>query len=1389
MEEYDNNGAINLRDLSLRLLGYYNEEGQTMVEETVHPELAQELAFLLDKTFTNIDDINNDEGFAEALKTGVFVMRDLEFHLYAYWPQKKIARISNVSYNRDVITILPLEYKSWFTPGEELVIYQKSFSNPNEVYPTLNFFQYLKRRDCIGKKVLLSSETVSGELFAIGKDFIVIKNSKAEEIIISNNMCLQILHANTSFSPINDEKLPLNNDEQLPIDDIMIPAMGIISDFDTSTGLGHVKSNSGEKYGLRISELIDEKLKNGNPRGKSVVFSTRQEPHSNGYIMTQAVSVHSPGNVSEIEELADRLYRDGNRKAAIEVLCHIRAVDSDNEEVEEKLNTLEEEQRPNFQKDEDSFQFDEGCRLLANGQYMEAITIFEALLSKDKKVKDCIPRIAVAYWYLYKNSDDDEPRGVYKKKLLDFIESNHNRVNASQSLNLRIKYYFKLGLDDKYLNTIDLVLQDPSTDMFKRAKMLYYKSTKFASFGDEESALMFAKESIYLNPFNNKAEFLVFPELKSSPYSRPSSFVTDGSLFSFLYQQSFDNDEVETAYEAAMNTDWHKLKPQVLLKAALCDRENPTKQTQVFMAGYLSLQAHTFAKQGNMESAVYYWREIFGRIQGVGWFIRETLAQLLKDILMKVETIETYTPWDNKQTWDRILSETSKFDIVQWDMLSNSISKNNQVSEMVGKIISSNEGLHESFIEYIQSLEIDYESDTYEGLFQKAADKGVMGQIRMANANSRNKIRIIKEPKWRSVSDIYHALTGLKHNDIPFSQMSSLSREPLNSFFENIMPQLHGYINEEDQERKVSLGRDLQKDCELRIKSFLVAPTLFIAEGLAFVVTSLKNHIANVEGKITGTSVPELSIEIVNDPVEIWNEEYYRLDLKITNSKHSMDAKDVQIVFESAQMVECKMNKFRYYTIQADSFKDFYIMAKLDETAVNNSNWEFSIRCKYLFEDKEYERVFAPLQVHLKQPMPFVPIETNPYYVGNYIASSNPTFVGREKEINDIINLVLHPQQTGVQIIVYGQKRCGKSSLVKAIQDRLEKEYSDKAWCVYFSLEVKKKKKQVDGKEVEEEEPYNEAKFYYTILKKIKSVLNSSEAEEKPIISIPDKAAMESSDSPTSLFCDTISEFKKSMAKTRGWEHRRLVLIIDEFTKLYQSIKNGDAEEDILHNWKGIQESEISNFATIFVGHDITPTFLKEQYANNSMAGVYTCLLTYLEEKDARKLIEEPTSIDNISRFTEEAVNEILDFTAGSPWYLQIFMREMVDYINNHSTVPVTKTDVTNMEKLFIEKKTRYFSSIDRFDNLLNSGVKDDYCKYKDKQFESVLRIIAKHTDDDSGWCEYGEIVNDSSLDVTTEELDEMLEDLDSRKVIIRKTNNTYIRIIVKLFKEWLNRN
>ena len=321
---------------------------------------------------------------------------------------------------------------------------------------------------------------------------------------------------------------------------------------------------------------------------------------------------------------------------------------------------------------------------------------------------------------------------------------------------------------------------------------------------------------------------------------------------------------------------------------------------------------------------------------------------------------------------------------------------------------------------------------------------------------------------------------------------------------------------------------------------------------------------------------------------------------------------------------------------------------------------------------------------------------------------------------------------------------------------------------------------------------YTDSKFYTQILKAIEISLVDYKDENRPVIKVPSKLDFEQSNSPVELFSTCIMEFKRSMAATKGWERRRLVLIIDEFTILYNGIKKNVVSEDILHHWKGIQESKLTNFPTIFVGHDITPTFFAEPYSINSVAIIEKYPLSYLEQKDAIDLIVNPIKCNDESRFEDKAIKKILYYTSGSPSYLQMFMRRMVDYINENKTIKVSDIDVYNVAQRFIIKQYDEFSSIDKFDNLINSGLDDRYCLIKDADFEKVLRIIARRSKGIE-WCKKEEIVNevrnknyfiDNFINI-----DDILDDLDARKVIERKENNEHIKIKVGLFKEWLIRN
>ncbi len=108
-------------DVELRLLGFYQLPNQNMHPESEYVEEATKLAEGLNNSFRLIDSLNGRYAslFKDIFNTSVFIFKDRDLKLYAYFPQKRIARISNVVYNRKFITKVNSSYLHWFKVGED----------------------------------------------------------------------------------------------------------------------------------------------------------------------------------------------------------------------------------------------------------------------------------------------------------------------------------------------------------------------------------------------------------------------------------------------------------------------------------------------------------------------------------------------------------------------------------------------------------------------------------------------------------------------------------------------------------------------------------------------------------------------------------------------------------------------------------------------------------------------------------------------------------------------------------------------------------------------------------------------------------------------------------------------------------------------------------------------------------------------------------------------------------------------------------------------------------------------------------------------------------------------------------------------------------------------
>lgn len=201
-------------------------------------------------------------------------------------------------------------------------------------------------------------------------------------------------------------------------------------------------------------------------------------------------------------------------------------------------------------------------------------------------------------------------------------------------------------------------------------------------------------------------------------------------------------------------------------------------------------------------------------------------------------------------------------------------------------------------------------------------------------------------------------------------------------------------------------------------------------------------------------------------------------------------------------------------------------------------------------------------------------------------------------------------------------------------------------------------------------------------------------------------------------------------------------------------------------------------FNAVLVGQDVMERFIET--FQNEFGIAQRERVTYLDREDARKLIVEPILIggpEGESRYRESrAIERILELTAGSPFYIQMFCNRLVEHMNQKRAIYVTYSYVEHVRNELM--RGRNALGLSNFENLYNSGEDN---KRKDEDVLKILKTIAVHSQ--TGAC------NKSHINCETESpIDELLDELVDRDVINRE-QEYYYTIKVSLFKEWLIAN
>ncbi len=390
----------------------------------------------------------------------------------------------------------------------------------------------------------------------------------------------------------------------------------------------------------------------------------------------------------------------------------------------------------------------------------------------------------------------------------------------------------------------------------------------------------------------------------------------------------------------------------------------------------------------------------------------------------------------------------------------------------------------------------------------------------------------------------------------------------------------------------------------------------------------------------------------------------------------------------------------------------------------------------------------------------------NPYsgLVGK-IAVDDRYFFGRSDIIarfRDAIN----NSPDGKSHILYGQKRAGKSSILYHLQKQFTAPFIPISFNIYsvgteFKLPV----------------------LLYKIASAIDQDIGRRTPNGRSPLPCPTLADMRAGEIIFEEYLRAALDYYQN--NLFSGLRARLILLLDEFSHLYSLIKRKDIPADFMKYWKALVEQ--GYFSAVLVGQDTMPYFIS-LFPNEFQLGLHE-RINYLEETPALQLIEEPIMIRSAegipleSRFKGPAAQRVFEYTAGSPYFTQIFCNHLVQYMHERRAPFVADPDIDRVKDLLV-RGDRCLRKED-FDALLTTGDANMNIYDPEKVVEVLGKIAAQTRRDSYSNCDRSQI---TAPGISTLETDDILQDLLKRDVLQEQGKGKF-RIRVGLFKEWLNAN
>lgn len=530
--------------------------------------------------------------------------------------------------------------------------------------------------------------------------------------------------------------------------------------------------------------------------------------------------------------------------------------------------------------------------------------------------------------------------------------------------------------------------------------------------------------------------------------------------------------------------------------------------------------------------------------------------------------------------------------------------------------------------------------------------------------------------------------------------------------FQKIIGEFANEINKfdsfSDKQNFIRLTISKLKDLQNSLKDAIS----LISFGLLYENTEISiQKIEAFEQEFLKESLPQFTITLPTNS-----------EFTISNNKLCSEAKNILINIQDSN--ENKINNFyvpliiggqsiskeiNFSKIEATT----YTFSIMYDTLVSNG-LSTSIDIDINLEDDEFEYI------------------DNVYRVGQEVKDKS-MFIGRDLLIKRLSEDIKKDRINS--IILYGQKRAGKSSTFFHLKEKL---LNEKYIPISFSM-GKCDYKNFIKSIVNGIEEYYEETFEEDIFDDI-GILRNEINDVVDLIRF-------------------LKKVKKQINKISG-DLKDLILLLDEFTYVYGAIQDGSYPESFMQNWKAMLEENI--FKALLIGQDSMPQFLQKY--PNEFGVIEKVRITYLDIDAAKDLIINPIRMaDGSSRYLDNSANMIIEHSACSPYFIQRICKEIVNILNQKKSNKITNLIVDNAIDEIISGHNG--EKLEFFDNLYSLGSGEDEL-LKNERLQLLINIANKNYLDNS--------------EITEKLLKELIDN-----DVIKKEKQSY-SIKVKLFEKYL---